>query len=316
MKTYAAYSLNTKLRMDSSSGAIFSHLAMGVIDKGGVVYGVAMSDDFYAAVFKRVTEKNEIKYLRGSKYLQANVGNTFINVKRDLENGMQVLFSGTICQINGLKSYLQKEYLNLILVDVICHGTSSPKLWRKYIQNKEKKIGKINDLNFRCKNVGWKNFGIKENNKYIPKEIDAYMQMFLRDYSLRPSCYECNAKKKKSSDISLGDFWGIENISKAMDDDRGCSLVIVRTDKGNNLFNEIKNNICSKEVTYKEGVENNPAEYKSPKKPKERETLLSDMNNITFDKLQKKYIKPSLKYFIRTKLRVIKRYALINIMGK
>lgn len=205
LKVYAGYNTDKDVRLSSSSGAVFSSLAEYVLEQQGVVYGVAMAEDCYSAEFISVTSKEQLTKLRGSKYLQAKVGNTYKSVKEDLMSGKLVLFSGTGCQVNGLKSYLGKEYENLICVDVICHGAPSPALWRKYAEHQEQKIGgKLKGINFRCKDDSWTDFGMKEICKSIPggetkklyifKDKDAYMQMFLRDYCLRPSCYECTAK--------------------------------------------------------------------------------------------------------------------------
>ena len=146
-------------------------LAEYVLEQHGVVYGVAMSEDCYSAEFISVTCKEQLTKLRGSKYLQAKVGNSYKRVKEDLVSGTPVLFSGTGCQVNGLKSFLGKEYENLICVDVICHGALSPALWQKYATYQEQKNGgKLKDINFRCKDNGWTDFGMKEICKSVPND--------------------------------------------------------------------------------------------------------------------------------------------------
>ena len=131
-KAYACYNTDKEVRLSSSSGAVFSSLAEYVLDKHGVIYGVAMSEDCYGAEFIAVTDREKLIRLRGSKYLQAKVGHTFRQVKEDLLSGKLVLFTGTGCQVNGLKNFLGKAYGNLICVDFICHGVPSPALWREY----------------------------------------------------------------------------------------------------------------------------------------------------------------------------------------
>ena len=169
LKVYAGYNTDKDVRLSSSSGAVFSSLAEYVLEQQGVVYGVAMAEDCYSAEFISVTSKEQLTKLRGSKYLQAKVGNTYKSVKEDLMSGKLVLFSGTGCQVNGLKSFLGKEYENLICVDVICHGAPSPALWRKYAEHQEQKIGgKLKGINFRCKDDSWTDFGMKEICKSIP----------------------------------------------------------------------------------------------------------------------------------------------------
>lgn len=310
MKTYAAYQ-NNEIRSSSSSGGIFSLIA----SKFEVVYGVAMTDDCYSAEFIRVDDGN-ISPLRGSKYLQAKVGDSFKQVKRDLLDGKSVLFTGTGCQINGLKSFLNKEFDNLTTVDVICHGVPSPKLWREYVHYKEEKCGKLESVNFRCKDDSWQDFGMKENQLYISKDIDTYMQMFLRDYCLRPSCYNCHAKSVKRSDITIADFWGIESIAPEMNDGKGTSLVIIRTEKGQALFDSIKESLKWKEVSYEDGIRGNPSEYRSVNRPPERNTFFADLSALPFSKVEKKYA-TAIRYSLKRKIKnVIKQKVCAPSGGK
>ncbi len=327
IKVYAGYSKNQDVRMSSSSGAVFSSLAGYVFKQQGIVYGVKMSEDCYSAEFTRVSDSERLVKLRGSKYLQAKVGNTYKQVKEDLLADKLVLFSGTGCQVNGLKAFLGKEYSNLLCVDVICHGAPSPALWRKYAEHQEQKIGgKLKGINFRCKDDSWIDFGMKEICKsipegetkklYISKDKDAYMQMFLRDYCLRPSCYECTAKKVKMSDLTIADFWGINDVATEMNDGNGTSLILIRTDAGRKIFEKIAADFQLKEVSYEDGVRSNPAEYKSCARPMQRNTFFDDMQSMSFEELEKKYaapikvpfktrVKRKMKNIIKAMLRVI-----------
>lgn len=314
--TYAAYSKDKKIRLASSSGAIFSLVAKEILHHGGAVYGVAMSQDCKYAEFIRVDNQEELSKLRGSKYLQAKLGQTYQQVKLDLESGLPVFFSGTGCQINGLKGFLGKKYENLYCVDVVCHGVPSPKLWKQYVLYSEAEANsKLINVNFRCKDNSWSDYVIKkidENYKVmcISKDKDPYMLMFLRDYCLRPSCYECVIKKHKLSDLTIGDFWGINNVLPEMNDEKGVSLIIVRSEKGQVLFNHIKSDVVVKEVSYEEGVKNNHAEYSSVKRPKERDCFFDDMAAMSFEELKSKYAVPtsiSLKHKIK---RIIKKIIL------
>ena len=301
MKTYAAIYNNNKIRENSSSGGIFSALA----DKFDVVYGVAMTEDCYRADMIRV--EGDLSPLRDSKYFQAKVGDAFIQVKKDLEDGREVLFSGTGCHVNGLSMFLGKEYPNLFLLDIICHGTPSPKLWRQYVSFQEKKHGKLESVNFRCKDDSWIDFGMKENQLYISKDKDFFMQMFLRDYCLRPACYECHAKHYKKSDMTIADFWGIESVAPDMNDGRGTSLVITRTDKGQELFDRVKSTLKWKEVSYEEGVRCNPAEYKSVARPQQRNTFFEDLDKLSFEEMAKKYASEKKVPFKRRVVNKVKR---------
>ena len=312
INTFAAYSKDERIRLESSSGAIFSLLAEKVIEKSGVVYGVAMSEDCGWAEFIRVASKTELGKLRGSKYIQARIGDAYQSVKADLTDGLSVLFSGTSCQINGLKKFLNIDYSNLYCIDVICHGVPSPKLWRHYVQYVESEANaKLINVNFRCKDDGWSDFGIKRidtNHKamYVSKDKDPYMLMFLRDYCLRPSCYACVAKQYKFSDLTIADFWGINEVLPEMNDGKGISLVIVRTGKGSELFDRIKADIVSKEVSYEDGVRRNRAEYSSAKRLAERDRFFIDMASMSFEELKAKYAVPtpvSLKQKIKKSIK-------------
>lgn len=310
-KVYACYNKDKDVRLSSSSGAVFSSLAEYVLNKSGIVYGVAMSEDCYSAEFIGVTDSEGLTKLRGSKYLQAKVGNTFKSVKKELQAGKLVLFTGTGCQVNGLKTFLGKDYDNLICMDVICHGAPSPALWREYARDQEKKMGgKLKGINFRCKDDSWVDFGMKEvlstipedsvKKFYISKDKDPYMQMFLRDYCLRPSCYECMVKKEKMSDLTVADFWGIKDVAPEMNNGLGTSLVLIRTKKGQEIFNYISCEMKLKEVTYEAGVKGNPAEYKSCVRPSQRDTFFDDMHTMSFEELEGKY-DPPIKYSLKTR---------------
>ena len=309
IKVYACYNADKNVRLSSSSGAVFSSLAEYVLEQQGTVYGVAMSTDCYSAEFISVTSKDGLKKLRGSKYLQAKVGSTYKSVKKDLISGKLILFSGTGCQVNGLKSFLGKDYDNLICVDVICHGAPSPALWREYAKYQEQKNGgKLRGINFRCKDDSWTDFGMEEICKsipegetkklYISKDKDAYMQMFLRDYCLRPSCYECTAKRIKMSDLTIADFWGINDVAPDMNDGMGTSLVLIRTEKGKNIFGKISDCMKLKEVSYEDGVKGNPAEFRSCVRPIQRDSFFDDMQNISFEELEQKYAAPIKLSFV------------------
>lgn len=312
---YAAYAKDESLRLSSSSGAVFSLLAEYILSQNGVVYGVALSSDCRSAEFIRINHLEKLIRIRGSKYLQAGIGSTYKQVRSDLESGISVLFSGVGCQVNGLKLFLQKDYDNLFCVDVICHGVPSPALWRKYVEHMEKNSGeKLVSVNFRCKDNSWQDFGMKEvdeNSKevYISKDKDPFMQMFLRNYCLRPSCYECAAKDRKMSDITIADFWGIERVAPDMNDGKGTSLVLIRNTKGAALFEHISSGLVYKEVSYEDGVRGNPTEYKSVSRPKERDVFFGDMDVLGFEDLQKKYAVPVPVPFIqRTKRKVKKAF--------
>lgn len=304
IEVYGCNALSDNIRINSSSGGIFSLVAEYIICSGGVIFGTAMSSDCKLAHFIKVKDIDGIARLRGSKYLQSKVGNTYKQVKEELELGEKVLFSGCPCQVNGLKCFLKKEYENLICIDIICHGVPSPKLWRKYVNYLERRYnGTMIKVDFRSKDIGWREYGIKklinQSVFFTCKSTDPYMQMFLKDYCLRPSCYECTSKTYRSADISIGDFWGVENIFPELDDEKGTSLVMLRTEKGIQIFNAIKNTIKYKSCEYEVSVKRNSADYKCAVRPSQREQFLIDMNKMSFNKLNKKYLESTFKRDIK-----------------
>jgi len=307
-RVWAALSDNKKIRSISSSGGVFYELSNHILKQGGVVYGVSMSEDNRGAEYIRACDYNSLIRILGSKYIQAKVGDTYKRVKNDLDNRVNVLFSGTGCIINGLKAFLNQDYDNLFCIEVVCHGVPSPKLWERYIIDiEEREKAKVKSVSFRSKDYGWESFGLSRMSnaeKYIfsPAGSDVFMQMFLKNYCLRPSCYECLAKKQRYADISLGDFWGIDSIHPDMNDGMGTSLVIIRSEKGSKLFEAIHGSLITKEASYDEAVKNNPAEYSSVDRPTERDSFFTDLGTMPFKKLTKKYVPLSKKQIIKKAL--------------
>ena len=269
LKVYAAKNRNEEVRIMSSSGGIFTPLAETVIRDGGVVFGAKFDKDWN--VVHAWTDTIEgIANFRGSKYVQSTIGNTYREAREFLKQGRKVLFSGTPCQIAGLKKFLRKEYDNLLTVDVVCHGVPSLLVWREYLKeiSKGKEILKID---FRDKKIGWKNYRVvvKGNDDIVdqPFNENIFMKGFLRNLYLRPSCYACTARSGKSgSDISIADFWGVQNYYPEFDDDKGIGLVLVNTEKGRISYGQL--NACSIETTYEQGLAQNPCIERSVEKNK------------------------------------------------
>ena len=300
MEVYAAKCKNDKIRLDSSSGGLFSIIA----SEYKVKYGVVMSEDGLEARFERCDE--DFSGLRGSKYLQARMGDIFVKVKEDLELGSSVLFSGTGCQINGLKSFLERDYNNLLCVDVICHGVPSPKLWRKYLHYCTGDKGK-HSVNFRAKQNGWKQYELCIDEKSESHRENKYMCMFLRDYCLRPICYECPIKNNYMSDISLADFWGVEKLLPSLFDDKGTSLAILRTNKGKEVFDRIKTELEYEKVELNEVVKFNHSIVDSVSRPRERDTFFRDLNTKSFKFVMIKYAKDIKQPIVKRMIKKIER---------
>lgn len=317
--SYAVKIKDSETREKSSSGGVFSVLANAILSQNGVVYGAAMSGDNKSVRHIRVDSNDGLEVLRTSKYLQSETTDVYKQVLKDLNVGKKVLFSGVPCQINGLRLFLRKEYENLICIEVICHGVPSPALWKKYVEYLENKYkSDVQRVNFRSKKHGWKNFGLEVKGdittQYKSIEDDPYMKMFLRDYCLRPSCYDCNAKKLESmADLTIADFWGISNVIPKFNDDRGVSLVLLQSQKGINIFNDVKNQTEYCEVDFDKAIKCNPAYAVSAKRPTQRDTFFIDMNVLNFRALEKKYVEDSFK---RKCKKLIKRSFLWKIFVK
>ena len=308
---YASYNKNEKIRMDSSSGGLFTLIAEEIIDNDGVVFGAKFDHKFY--VVHDYTDKKEgLGEFRGSKYVQSKLGDAYKNVKKFLTQGKKVLFTGTPCQIGGLKSYLQRDYENLFCIDIICHGVPSPKVWEKYILFQEKHYNSsIREINFRRKNQSWKKYSMSllfnNNTEYLCNHRDdLYMRSFLKDICLRPSCYACNYKSiHRESDITLADFWGIQRILPELDDDKGISLIFINSEKGQKLFNKIKDQVLYHEVDIDKAIFYNLSAIKSAKRNPKRDKFFEELDKIPFDKLVSKYCSENVLMKVKRKGKTI-----------
>lgn len=309
---FAAVNKNDKIRLESSSGGIFTLLAENVLEKGGVVFGAAFTDDFKEVTHIAVIDKEHLYKLRGSKYLQSKIGDTYKQAEDYLKKGICVYFSGTPCQIAGLYSFLGKEYNNLYTQDIICHGVPSPLVWQRYLELRERKAqSKAQNVFFRRKNTSWKNYNFCiefENGAKYEKcaSQDTYMRGFLFNLYLRPSCYACGFKSvNRHSDITLADFWGIQNIMPDIDDDKGTNLLIVHSKKGNELLQQIEQSVITKEVSLNSAIKYNPSMIYSSNIHSKRKRFFKKNSNSLIDTLIESCLKVSI--YKRT-LRKIKRY--------
>lgn len=289
---YACYNKDEYIRKESSSGGVFTLLATLVIEHGGIVYGASFNDENMVEHIE-INNVNDLSKLRGSKYVQSRIRDTYSRVREYLNQGRLVYFSGTPCQIDGLLAYLNKKYENLILQDIVCHGVPSPKVWKKYLE--QFNIEKDARILFRDKSTGWDSysFTIDQKDKFTQlSSQNEYMKVFLKDLCLRPSCYDCHSKSlHRNSDITLADFWGINNICPELYDNEGTSLVFINSEKGKELFNRIKKNIVYKEVNIDEASKYNPSSYKSVTMPDKRNKYMENIFDNDFHKYSKKYIK-------------------------
>lgn len=244
-KAYAVASKDNVLLKRSSSGGMFGVLAAYILQQNGVVFGCRFNEDM-EAVHCAVETEEELRRFHGSKYIQSNTQNTFAECKIRLQEGRQVLYSGTPCQIAGLKQYLGKEYENLVCVEIICHGVPSPGIWRQYIKELESRKGKeIIDAAFRYQDQGWKKFRFRTEYEdgtaeVIPGQQSSFMLAFLNNLTLRPSCYDCKFRLDYSNaDLMIGDFWGVGRYYQNFDEEAGVSALLTLTDKGDRIFDDI-----------------------------------------------------------------------------
>lgn len=321
LKVYAAKNNNEEIRMQSSSGGIFTLLAEKVIQESGVVFGARFDENW--EVKHDYTETIEgLAAFRGSKYVQSRIEDNYQKVEQFLKQGRKVLFSGTPCQIAGLKCFLRKEYSNLLTVDFICHGVPSPGVWRQYLKERvarmcdknsvstapiSKENAHIESISFRDKRLGWKKFsfaltlsatdrsGVKNTVSLLnTKYKNPFLIGFLRDLYLRPSCHHCPSKGfNSSSDITIADFWGINDYMPKENDHKGYSLVFIHNDK----VKIDKQNIEFSLLNIKEICKNNRTIYNSSKPHPNRKTFFNEMNknSHTIEFLIGKYSTVSLK---------------------
>lgn len=294
-KAYACYNKEEKIRLESSSGGVFTLLAIEILNQGGIVFGAALDDEFKVRHIC-IKDKVDLYKLRTSKYVQSEINECYKLAKEYLDKEQKVLFTGTPCQLGGLDAYLGKEYKNLYKQDIICHGVPSPLVWEKYKEFRKKIDNKKPIyINFRNKDSGWKIYNLmfkySEEDEYKKNQHeDLFMQAFLRDACLRDSCYNCSFKSKdRNTDITLADFWGIDKIRPEINDDKGLSLVIVNTEKGMKLFETLKDDLVIYEMDFEESINYNKSMFKSVAKPKNRDKFFENLDKLSFDKLVKKY---------------------------
>ena len=290
-KVYAAKNKNTEIRMKSSSGGIFILIAEWILDNGGVVFGAKFNDKM-EVVHDCVESKEELSLLRGSKYVQSKIDLSYSKAKKFLESGKKVLFTGTPCQIEGLLGFLGKKYDNLYTQDIVCHGVPSPLVWKKYLEYK--KFPK--QINFRNKEqTGWTNYQVQykyENNEeLVEHKKDLYMKLFLKNLDLRESCYSCGFKKIiRNSDITIADFWGINTVNSEFNDEKGISAIIINSDKGLEIFNQIKSKIEFIKEDIKNIIKFNSCICNSVSYNEKRKDFFLDIEENDFEFIIKKYL--------------------------
>lgn len=306
---YASYTNNESTRLASSSGGCFYSIAKVVLEHNGFVFGAAFDDELSVRHIC-ISSVDDLYKLQGSKYVQSDIGNCYSQVKSLLEANEYVLFSGTPCQIEGLLSFLKKDYDTLITVDIICHGVPSPKAWRAYVDwQKMRNKADLITASFRDKTTGWKRFSMRlefEGNKSYLNDLntDPYLVSFLSNLTLRESCYDCAFKGEyRKSDITIADLWGAEVLAPDMFDDKGCSLLLPHSDKGYAIINDISHQCELLKIDYRAAVDHNSAMNHSSDRNPLRDYFFYYLGKKPFDKLLKECQSPSL--LVRAKRKLI-----------
>lgn len=311
-KVFAVLHRDETVRAASRSGGIFTALSDVVLDQGGTVYGCVLNERF-EAVHVRADNKADRDRMRGSKYIQSRMDGTYKNVRQDLVAGRKVLFSGTSCQVAGLKGYLGKQYANLLCVDIVCHGVPSPKVWKTYLTwQQTRRRSKIKQVDFRNKGkFGWRNHIETlcfENGRTVNSRV--FTNLFYGHCILRPCCYECPYKSViHPGDITIADYWGIEKAAPEFDDDKGVSLVLVNNEKGEEAFCAVKNRIRWKKTRIEDSMQP-PLKAPFPA-PENREKFWNDFQHRSFGSVAGRYGGFGIWNVVRRGLKKIRR----RVMG-
>lgn len=312
---YSGWSNSEGIRLGSSSGGAFTEIAKLVLAKGGVCFGVSM-DENVTARHTFVEREEDLSKLRGSKYVQSVMGDTYIKVKEILKTGRQVLFSGTPCQVAGLLNFLRKDYENLTTVDLVCHGVPSPRVFGDYAEYIGKEVikGKVTEVNFRCKKSSWIFFSMGINShaekngnvshSYLGSYYaDPYIRVFLRDNILRPCCYHCQyASIQRVSDFTIADWWGYRATTPEDKDFdlKGVSLVMCNTAKAAALAKHLDMRL--RERTVAEAMKTNLSLGRPFPMPPTRDEFWDDYRKMSFAEMVGKWMQPekiSLSLFLR-----------------
>lgn len=296
IKTIAAIHKDIRVRWDSTSGGAFSAFASIMYDQQGYVSGAIYNKDF--TVRNYISNKiTDLEKLRSSKYLQSNATGLYKQIKQLLVEGEKVLACGTPCQMAALRSFLRKDYENLIIIDFICRGVNSPKVYRSYLDSLEKKYnGKVVYVKAKNKELGWRNLTRKvvfdNGEKYYGVEMeDDFRRGYHTNVYCRPSCYSCKYKGlPRIADITIADYWGIEKIDKNLDNNIGTSMILLNSKKGEVFFESAKDLLEYRETNFESTLSGNLALLKSIPSPKiDRVSFFEDLDKESFEYVTEKY---------------------------
>ena len=313
--TFAVKNKNEAVRSRSRSGGIFTAVTDAILNMGGSIYGSVL-DDNYIAKHIRANQAEQRDKMCGSKYVQSSTVRVWNEVKQDIKDGKIVLFSGTSCQIDGLRHFLGKNTDNLYCMDIVCHGVPSPKILDMYIRWREEKLNsKCKRWNFRNKtDFGWADHietMWMENGTRVDSKV--YARIFYSDYPLRPSCYACPYKNiVHPGDITIADYWNIDKACRGFNDNKGVSLVLINNDKGQKLFAIAEKSLEYRQTEIEDSLQK-PL-YESATRPTDRENFWKlveqdDFDNIAlnYGGLDKKEVFNEKMYLPKAKMKKYKR---------
>ena len=317
-KAYAAVHKDDEVLAKSTSGGAVTAIADAVFAQGGIVYGAAMLDGMQVKHI-RTSGKDDFEGLRSSKYLQSDTGTTYQMVEQDLKQGKTVLYSGTPCQIDGLKNFLGKDYENLYTVDIVCHGVGSQAYFDKYMDYARERYGKIKALRFRSKEcAGWSCGGVvvvvdsSDCLKKIPyRDFDNYYySYFLSGDIYRKSCYSCKyANTNRVGDFTLGDYWGVEALNLPLQTKNGCSLLLVNNRHAMLLLDEIES-LDRVETTVEQAAHCNKQLNAPSKLMDSRQNRIGEYESMSGQQIQKEYLKNHRKTVVKGQLKALMPYKL------
>lgn len=304
---YATYNNDFDIRMESTSGGVFSVIAEHIIKKyNGVVFGASF-DEFYSVSHIEVDTVEALSRLRGSKYPQSRIGNIYEKVREQLNDGKIVLFVGTPCQVVALKNFLGTEYNNLWCMDFVCHGVASPLVWKEYVDYLKTK-GKIDKITFKAKSRGWKKWYFKvdylDHTWQRRGAMTEIMKSYLEYSNIRPSCFKCQFKGlERPSDFTISDCWGIAENNKEINDDKGLSALLIQNERALIFYNEVSQQLTSMKYDAQELMAGNWTTFKSITPNPNREEFFEKVELEGTIKALRHYFGLSIKdwiiYYIR-----------------
>ena len=258
---YIGYMDDNSVLSSSSSGGLFHAIAQLVLDSGGIVFGAAFAEDQHSVVF-RSTDDIALCDLQKSKYVESEIGDSFRKIKMELINERNVLFCGSPCQAAGLKRFLGKEYDNLIVCDFSCGGLPSHQMYDQYLNHLEKRFSsRVKYVDFRPKNFGWNTHSIyirfQDGREYTRlATLDPYYKGFLKSLTKRDYCYECDFADNHAADIILADFWLYKQLSNMDNQNRGISLVLTNSEKGEKIMQKLISKLVLESISLEKGAYN------------------------------------------------------------